>query len=70
MVKNLFTEERVDEYCKSIVDNYYGKNFKLTGKMLHVPIKVDLCMDDCEQTIEIGQYLYKNGICNYFPESK
>ena len=69
-IGRIFTEECVDEYCKSPVDNYYGKNFKLTGKMLHVPIKVDLYMNDCEQTMEINKYLYKNGICDYFPESK
>ena len=64
------TEEHVDEYCKYPVDNYYGKMFKLTGKMLHVPIKIEKYMDDCEQTMEIDQYLYKNGICDYFPEIK
>ena len=69
-IGRMFTEEHVDEYCKYPVDNYYGKNFKLTGKMLHVPIKLGAYMDDCEQTMEIDTYLYKNGICNYFPESK
>ncbi len=68
-INHIITEKRVDEYCKAPVDNYYGRHFKLTGKMLHVPLNIDRNMNHRDQTMEIDKYLYKNGICDFFPES-
>ncbi len=68
-INRIYTEKNVDEYCKAPVDNYYGRHFKLTGKMLHVPLEINKGRNDMDQTIEIDKYLYKNGICNFFPES-